>query len=130
MRAVILLFWPDPPRSTKITERAALVLTGDSTLLKSGPVARQALSEHSLPGYDNCDRIVHIPMPKAVEFLIQPDKRAVAANPALQARNGHYAAQNRAECLLEARERVRLAKEGRIGKKAKSYVEFERRVEE
>ena len=105
-------------------------MTGDYTLMKFGPITLHSLLPHRLPDYPSTERIVHVPMLKAVEFLTELDKREVLANSELQARNEHHAAENRAECWEEARERVRLAREGRRSEIAENWRDCERKMEE
>ncbi|KAK4617634.1 hypothetical protein CLAFUW4_11938 [Fulvia fulva] len=122
MRAVFMIFWPDDRYCNEATGRAALVLTGDDSGMKSGPITLDGLSADRLPGYGSHDRIVHLPLAKAVGFLAHINEREVAANEALRARDEYYIASTRDECLEEARERLTLSKTDQISDRADSTI--------
>lgn len=83
MRAVTMIFWAGRENDNESAEVAALILTGDFSRMQSGAFNFDGLMEYALSGYTSTDRIVYLPLNKAVEFLVKLDRKEAEANPAL-----------------------------------------------
>lgn len=111
-RAVTMLFWPAAVEDEKSLGHAAIVRTGDDSLMCSGPISLESIREHEIQGFLSNDDIVHLPLEKATRFLAELDHRETAANAFLRDRSNRSAEIVKRRLEEEVRERISFARQG------------------
>lgn len=92
-RSVILLFDPICAPPPSYNDPTALVLTGDNSRMKSGPVTFDTIRNKIISYHEGDQRVAYIARDDAVEFLCQLEEQEIQADPDFQIRNAVCRAQ-------------------------------------